>query len=367
MSRYAFALAEPADDAELRARMAADWMEGDIGVSFRREPSYFAGCSLFGHRAQIIKCTDVDSGRIVGLGGRYRTLAFVDGQAREIGYLADLRGDASHRRGTLLARGYRFLRSLHEADPVPFYVSVVLEGNQAALGSLVGARAGLPTYTAAGRMLTPAVHLDLPRRPLHVDGVTFARGDPSQATEILDFINGRMAQRQFAPVLRGCDFAPGGRMQTLRYEDFFVARRAGRVVATLAAWDQAALRQTHIERYSPRLRAVRPFHNAAAAVTPLKPLPPVGARVPYLYLCFVAAEGDDPALFAALLRFAYNILRKGQWHYAIVGLHETHPLAAVLADYRSIEAAGHLFTVHYPQDGVAPPDSRAPHLEMALA
>jgi hypothetical protein len=367
VSRYTFSLAGPGDDAELRARMAVDRMEGDIAVSFRREPSYFAGCALLGDAAQIIKCTDSATGRIVGLGGRYRTLAHVNGQPREIGYLADLRGDAAHRGGTLLARGYRFLRALHEADPLPLYFSVVLQGNQSALDSLVGGRAGLPIYTPAGRMLTPALHLDLPRRPLRAPGVSFARGDAAQAGELLAFANAGMARRQFAPVLRARDFAPGGRLQSLRWEDFFVARRAGRIVATLAAWDQAAIRQTHIERYSPRLAALRPLYNLAAAVSPLKALPPVGARVPYLYLCCIAVEDDEPALFAALLRFAYNALRKGSWHYAIAGLHESHPLAAVLDGYRSIPAAGQLFVVRYPGDGGLTPDTRIPHVEMALA
>ena len=41
MSRIVFSPVTPADDAELRALLARNVMEGGISVSFRREPSYF--------------------------------------------------------------------------------------------------------------------------------------------------------------------------------------------------------------------------------------------------------------------------------------------------------------------------------------
>ena len=105
MSRFEFSLAGPADDLQLRARMAADSMEGSITVSFRREPSYFAGCRLQGDATQVVKCVDTIAGRIVGLGSRSTALAFVGGQRVRIGYLSDLRLTPELRRGLLVARG----------------------------------------------------------------------------------------------------------------------------------------------------------------------------------------------------------------------------------------------------------------------
>ena len=57
-SRFRIELAGPEDDARLRARMAAERMEGDIAVSFRREPDFFAGCRVQGDATQVVKCTD---------------------------------------------------------------------------------------------------------------------------------------------------------------------------------------------------------------------------------------------------------------------------------------------------------------------
>lgn len=361
---YRFAAATQGDDAQLRARMAQDRMEGDIAVSFRREPSYFAGCRVQGESTTVVKCVDASSGRIVGLGSRSTSMLHVDGAPERVGYLADLRVATAERRGTLLARGYRYLRELHVADPVDFYLTVIYEGNRPAFDALVGARAGLPEYRDAGRILTPAIHLDFARSPLGIGGVEIVRGSPARLAEIVAFLNACQGRKQFAPVYRESDFGPG-RFLDLQAGDFFLAMRGARIVGTLAAWNQERIRQTHVERYSPRLRTLRPLYNLAARMSALKPLPEPGSRIPYVVLACVAVEDDDTALFRCLLRGAYNELRRGPWHYAIAGLHESDPLAAVLGDYRRIEAAGRLFTVHYPEAGtrMAALGRRVPFME----
>jgi len=139
----------------------------------------------------------------------------------------------------------------------------------------------------------------------------------------------------------------------------------GGIVGTLAAWDQSALRQTHVERYPALLALLRPAYNALAALSPLKPLPAPGARIPYVYLACAATEGNDVGIFRFLMRAAHETLRRGPWSFAIAALHEADPLAAVLAEFRSIAAAGRLFVVHYPESALAiePRARRVPCLE----
>lgn len=369
MSRYEFSLAGPEDDTQLRACMSSVWMEGRMSLGFRREPSYFAGCRVQGDDVQVIKCTDRRHGRIVGMGSRATTRVHFNGKPMRAGYLADLRALPEARQGTLLARGYRFLHELHRRDPVPFYLSVIFDGNERALDNLVGARAGLPTYRPLGRIRTPAIQFDFAREPLRVDETVFERARDDALHEILLFLLEQLPSRQFSPVVGEADFAHGGRLQELRARDFFIARRRGRVVACIAAWDQTSIRQTHIERYSIGLGLLRPFANLASRVSPIKPLPTPGERVAHIYLCLAAVADHDLELFRALLRHAYNALRTGPWHYAILGLHERDPLTAVFDDYRCIAAAGQLFIVHYPEDHdpMDRIDSRIPAFEMALA
>ncbi len=368
MSRFEFTLAGPADDAALRRRMAEDRMDGHVSVSFRREPSYFAGCQLQGEATQVIKCTDRVTGELVGLGSRLTLQGFVNGNPERIGYLSDLRAAPAVRGGTLLARGYRFLRQLHEQDPIPFYYSIILEGNQAALGNLTGARAGLPHYRDLGRILSPAIHLDMARHRVRETGLRFVRGRQGQLPEIMAFLRREYARKQLAPVYHASDFGTP-RLRDLQPEDITLALRGERIVGTLAAWDQHRFRQTHIERYSTPLALMRPGYNLLARVTPLKPLPATGERIPYFCLALAATERNDPAIFRALLAQVYESRRRGPWNYCIAGLHESDPLAEVLTEYRRIESAGRLFVIHYPEDEPAfrALDTRPPYVEIGTA
>ncbi len=363
-SRFRIELAGSDDDARLRARMAAECMEGDVAVSFRREPDFFAGCRVQGDATQVVKCTDGANGELIGLGSRSTVFAHVDGEPRRIGYLSDLRLAAKHRSSALLARGYRMLRRLHADDPVPFYTTVIYEGNAPALSALLGGRAGLPLYVDWGRVLTPALPLGFPVKQAPVARVSLEKGSPSRLGDIVAFLNREAAGKQFSPVYREKDF-PAGRFLGLRASDFFLAIRGGEIVGTLAAWDQTEFRQTHIERYPVRLALLRPLYNALAALTPLKPLPGGGAPIPYLYLACLATEHNNVDLFRFLLRVALEALRRGPWSFAIAGLHEADPLAAALGELRALRAAGRLFAVHYPEEPLAaePPARRVPYLE----
>jgi hypothetical protein len=51
--------------------------------------------------------------------------------------------------------------------------------------------------------------------------------------------------------------------------------------------------------------------------------------------------------FRHLLRTVHDDIRRGPWHFAIAGLHESDPCAAVLLELRHIPAAGRLFAVHF--------------------
>ena len=46
-----FAAAEAGDDAELRAMLRRNVMDGDIALTFRREPSYFQAAAVQGASA----------------------------------------------------------------------------------------------------------------------------------------------------------------------------------------------------------------------------------------------------------------------------------------------------------------------------
>jgi len=364
VSPFRFALATEEDDARLRVRMAADRMEGRIAVSFRREPSFFTGCVLQGDRTETVVCTDTRNGALVGLGSRASGMAYVNGRAQRVGYLSDLRCAPEYRCGTLLARGYRYLRQLHLDDPLPFYTTVIYEGNAVALDALTSARAGLPVYRDYGRLRTPAILLDRDLPALAGTGMRILRGSAERLPDIVQFLNTRMATRQFAPVLTGHDLKDG-RLRGLAATDFLLADAAGVVVGVIALWDQAAFRQTHVEAYRGVFGRLRPFYNVYASLVRRRVLPAPGSRIASVYFACFAVADDDLDIARMLLRAAYRAARAGPWHYAILGLHERDPLARLLDEYAGIDAAGRLFLVHYPEqdDEVQRLDARAPYLE----
>lgn len=353
MSRYAFEPAGPADDAALRRRLATDRMPGTIAITFRREPDYFAGLHLQGRSTEVIKCTDRQTGTIVGMAARSLSLRRLDGEPLEVAYLSDLRGDERHRGGTLLARGFRHLQASHRGHPTALSFAVIYEGNEPARRLLTSGRAGLPSLRQVDRLLTPAIHLDVPRSPLRIDGLELRRARPDERAQIVALLAREWRRKQLAPADPDAELADGA-MRTVSITDFFVAARGAEIVGCLAAWDQSRLRQTHVEAYGGPLRWLRPLYNAIAAVSPLKPLPAPSRPIPYLYLGLVAIDRNDPVVLAALLRHAYNALRRGPWSYAILGLCESDPLSTVLRGYRRIAAAGLVHTVRFDGD---PPDA----------
>src|SRR3954451_14022706 len=143
-SRFQFVRATEADDAQLRHRMASDWMHGDLSVSFRREPSYFAACKVQGESTEVLCCRDRSSESIVFMASRSVRRAFLNGAPQRLGYVGDIRLAPDFRKGLLLGRAARLFRELHNHKPVPVYFSVILDGNQAALDAFTEPRGTLP-------------------------------------------------------------------------------------------------------------------------------------------------------------------------------------------------------------------------------
>jgi len=358
--------ATEADDATLRRLLAGNPMEGRVCVAFEREPSYFAALRVQGGASQVLVGRDTDSGEAVGVGSRSITRVFVNGRPRDVGYLGDLRLLPAYRGRTVLARGYRLLRDLHADGRTDLYFTVIAADNAPALSTIAAGRAGLPSYRDLGAFVSPAVSLGRPK-PERPAGVEIADGEPALLDAIVACLNEHGAAKQFAPEYARADFDAGGRLPGLSARDFVVALRRGRVVGTLARWDQSAFKQTRIVAYRGGLRLLRPLLNAGAPLLGWPRLPRPGEHLRSFHAAGLAVEGNDRTIFAALLRRLYNHAAGGPHAFFVLGLHERDPLAAALDDYRCSAYRGRLFAVHF-ADGEAAwraLDGRVPHVEVA--
>ena len=361
-----FALAGPEHEPQLRALLREHAMPGWVELTLEREPDFFAAAATIGGVSQTIVALEGDT--VVGMGCRSVREVYLNGRAASLGYLSGLRLQPAFRRGTALARGYRFLRHLHEDGRTAAYVSTIIEDNRDAMALLAGGRAGLPRYRDLGRYVTFAVALGAwrPGRRPRPD-VIVSHAAPSDLDAVVAFLNEHGRRRQFFPVVRRSDF--NSRVwQGLDPRNLLVARGdSGRIEGAAACWDQSAYKQTRVIRYRPFLAAVRPLLNAVLHLAGFPRLPAEGAVLPALSLSLVCIRGDDPGTLAALLNAAHAEYRAG-CRWLVIGLHERDPLCRAIRRWTSLRYASRLYAVYW-EDGRPVIDALepepVPYLEVA--
>ncbi|MGH7846161.1 MAG: hypothetical protein ACREQW_13460 [Candidatus Binatia bacterium] len=231
MSRFVFEMANNEHEASLRRVFAANDMQGEIQISFRREPNFFHASSLQGPFCQVVAARDTATGEIIGSGTRAVRKGYVNGKLRPIGALADLRLDRRYRSGLLVARAYRHLNDLHQDGMTDLYLTLIAETNRTALQTIAAGRAGIPPYRDLGRIHTPAVNLLKKKSPMTTD-FEIMPGAADLLPEIVACLNRNHRRRQFAPHYEPEDFAC--RFREFQVENFYVAVRKRKIVGVLA-------------------------------------------------------------------------------------------------------------------------------------
>ncbi|MBY0521970.1 MAG: hypothetical protein K2R98_01140 [Gemmataceae bacterium] len=366
MSRYRFELATPADDADLRQVMAATPMEGRIRIGFRREPSWFDAAVVDGRWRQVIACRDLETGRVFGFGCRSIGERCVNGKVQDVGYLSSLRVLPEYRNIGLVARGYAFMKQLHQDRRVPFYLTTIAEDNTVALQVLTSGRAGLPTYQPTGSYHTVALPLGQ-RRAAPATGHTIRPARDEDLPALVAFLNRVGPRRQFFPKYEENDFrGVAGLLRGLKLEDILLAQCGGQLVGTLAAWDQHGFRQSVVHGYSDWLHVFRPVYNVWSRLRGRAELPAPGEALRYLTAALPVVANDDRDVFAALVDAAWWRAGGGPWSHLLVGLHEADPLLPVLRRYRAPRYTTHLYLANWDdgRDAVAALDGRVPYLEL---
>lgn len=366
MREFELGLAGPADDADLRALAARNPVPGSVELAYEREPNYFRGCAPLGAFWQVLAARHRSSGALAATACRAVREVFVNGEPEAVGYLGHLRVDRAFRGRGLVAGGCRVLRELHADGRVRGYLTTIVEGNREALGILVEkARPPIPVYRPVVRLHT----LALPARPPkgRLGRWELRWGDRVDLGDVAARLRSEGRSRQFFPVVGvrelspGCPTTPG-----LRAEDVAVALRGGRVEGVLALWDQTEFRQAVVRGYRGALRWARPLVNAACRAAGLPRLPDPGEPLRFGYGCFGCAEGDDPALWLALLAGVLGRAHERGLAFVMVGRAEGDPLLAPTRRLRHVDYASRLYTAAWDQGEFhARLDGRVAYAEIA--
>jgi hypothetical protein len=227
-----------------------------------------------------------------------RRLAWVNGRATEVGYLAELRLDATARgRFALLRDGYRYFAEVERDQPAELYFTSIGADNARARRLLESGVRGLPAYTFLAELST--VVIPVPRRPrcakLHIEPAT-----SDDVPEMLRLLHEQARRQQLASVWTAQTFLDLSR-QGLPLSRFMLARKEGELVACGALWDQRAFRQTAIGGYEGWLRIARPFLNAAARLFGTPRLPAPGVPLSHAFLSPLAIASNAAGLLVEFI------------------------------------------------------------------
>ena len=369
MTRYRFELADSGDDAALRHLMARTPMDGTVALTFQREPSYFDSNCVLGRNHQTIVCRDMEQNEIVGLGTRSVRDMYAGGQVQKVGYLSGLRSAESARNRGLLARGYRFLRELHDADPdaPEYYLTTIAEDNAVAIDTLTSGRAGLPTYHQLSRLHT--LVLPIRRTPVCSKLASLANCQVTKAEDVaavIDFLNGSGATQTFFPRYRGIDFEqPNGTFRGLNISSIAVAARNGKIIATAGVWDQQQFRQTIISDYKPPVKQLRPLWNAWSSLTGGIQLPAIGRPLNAAFVCFPVVSVSEQAVFEMLLHHLMRIA-PADAHCLLLGFCDGHPLLPFARSLSRVRYSTRLYAVNWSAipSSVVGPGAKPYYLEL---
>ena len=370
MSPGALRPAVPADNAALLELFGAVPMTGELVLSTRRDPDFFA---LYEMQRGAAECWVYESGsQATGLGTILVRDGWVGGRPARVGYLGDLRSgfNASRERGVPRVYG-DCVEGAVRRHGCELFLTAMLASNTAAANALVrrrAARATQPRYHLMRRFAMASIQFTRAMRP---------RGGPyrvrvamaADLPAIVDLLDRDHRERPFGYRYDQGEFEhrlanwPG-----LSLERTYVAFDAtGRIVGVTSAWDPAAVKRYRVVAYRGSVRWMKFGFNAMASVLGYPPLPEPGHGFRYLYLCNTSIADERPEILRALLERIYADFRRSGYHFMSLCVYENDPLEPALRGFTARRLDFHLYVVT--RSDAEPPVFPAgrPGFEMALA
>jgi hypothetical protein len=333
---------------------------GQVRITLRREPSYFAAARVDGPFHQVIVARDTADGSIAAMGSRSVRLRMVNGRPTPVGYLSNLRVLPEYRGRTILARGYAYFKELDGDGAAQFYLTTISETNEPAIASLTARRAGLPGYHYLGKYHSVAVPLTRPRRQVRRDGdVQVRTANTDDRPLLLDVVRRAGEQYQCFPNYDADDlFCDTGTFTGMQGDDVLIATRRGQPVGLLGCWNQARFRQTVVEDYGAPLRYLRPWYNLLARLRGTPRLPPPGSPLRCLVAALPLAVDQDSSVVAALIQEAQHRYASCGQDVLLVGMYESDPSLCVVQQFAAFSYVTNVYLVTWqdqlPELGAAP-------------
>ena len=343
-----FQEATPELDGALRALTRECASGGEIELRLEKEPSYFGAQEVEGTSRSTLVGEDLSTGKLAAVGNLSTRDIFFNGEAARAAYISGLKIPEDYRHGTLLARGYRALGEIHKRHAPDFCLTTVMKDNVTAQTLLRSGRAGLPLYQEIGEYVTLAFRPTVLKR-ISIPSLKIRSLRPSEHAELLDFLNRNGPKRQFFPRYTAQDLSgESGLLKGLSDDCIYVARESGKIVGTLALWDQQPFRQWVVHRYSGRARWMRHPYNWLSKLTSLPVLPPPGKELDQYFLSLMSIEGDRTEVLESLLgAISKHDFRRGRAPVVFAGFHQNDPLLPCFGRVRCLRFRSTVFLVNW--------------------
>ncbi len=371
---YTLRLATSTDNASLCRLLRESPLPGSISLSYEREPDYFIAARMEGRLSQTLLMEEPNTGELIGAGTRIICPLYLNGEAREVGYMGHLRANLNRPWGMSLARqlsrSFKKFRELHADARVPFYLMSIIADNLPARRLLTSELPGMPYAHEYARMFTYAISPRKPKSEIPLPyGLRLERGTPDLIPAIVDCLERNGPRRQFFPQWSRETLFSSERTPNLNPQDFFLVADGSQVVGCLALWDQTPFKQTVIRGYSGVMRPARRWINLLSRFVDFPSLPPIGTHLHSCYASHLAIDHDEPRIFASLLRAIYNETARRGFDYFMIGLSDVNPLCPVLSkNYLHITYPSQLYLMAWDDglDAIAQVDGRVPGIEIAI-
>lgn len=338
--------ATPADDPDLRRLLRENPFPGRIQVTMEREPNYFAANPIEGDFHQTAVVYDTETGRLVAMISRMLRDAYINGKVRRFGYMGQMRAEPGYRalpKATI--RLGQLMEQFNSDGLSPLNLVSIIADNTPARHLFTGGLPHLPTLREYARYHTLALYTRRPRPRLPLPrALRLERGSPAHLPALLDCLERNGRRYQFAPRWTSSTLANPAHTPGLRLSDFWLALEGDTVRACAAFWDQSAVKQTIVRRYTGLMGQLRPLINAFSWMTGLPHLPAPNQPFRFGFVFALYADADDPQLLSVLLREAHNHAVSRGDSYLMLGLAERHPFFSVARrDYPHIDYPSQLY------------------------
>ena len=301
-------------------------IEADFTVCFERAPDFFKWPDIIYDRYQY---TGIYEGeRLIGYGMAGQLPGWTGAHYGPTFYGGDARILAGYRGKRLAEIALR-----HTLDTLPDEVSIgfglVKEGNGPAQQTVEKGYSA--KFEEAHRIRLEVANVFLlygwPRPAVNV-----RRADIEDLDEMATLFNRVHRGRLFAPHLDAAALEQAFTLPGLARDQWWVARRNGRIVGMVGAWDQSSFHRTTVLRLSPWGQVLRGSYGAASRLlTRAAPLPGVDEPFRSLTLTRLAVEDNDLSVFRALLASVVNANVGRGYHMIHVGFVGDDPLRQATA------------------------------------